>query len=119
MTLAVACGGCVAAVVGAGAGAGGYSYIKGELKSTYDMPIKALWPQTVSALNSLDLTVGSKNVDALGGKIEARRRDGTLVKVRFKPESERSTTVGVRVGTFGSRKASEQVHNAIRKQIGI
>ena len=81
MTLAVVCGGCVAAVVGAGAGVGGYSYVKGELKSTYDMPIKALWPQTVSALNSLDLTVGSKNVDALGGKIEVPTIDGGRARV--------------------------------------
>jgi hypothetical protein len=70
-------------------------------------------------LNSLDLVVGSKHVDALGGTIEARRGDGTPVKVRFKAEGERVTTIGVRVGTFGSRKASEQVHHAIRKQIGI
>ncbi len=117
--LVIACGGCAALVVGAGAGAGGYSYIKGELKHTYSMPVKTLWPHTLATVNSLDLTVKEKYVDALGGKIEARRNDGTPVKVRLKPAGDGSTTVGVRVGTFGSRSRSEQVHSAIRTHSGV
>ncbi len=62
ITLILASGGCVASMEGAGAGAGGYSYIKGELKHTYSMPVKTLWPHTLAAMNSLDLTVKEKYV---------------------------------------------------------
>jgi hypothetical protein len=118
--LCVISSGCVGAalVAGAGAGIGSYSYIKGELKTTYSASLKQTWTHTLAALDSLGLTVGFKQVDALGGKIEARRADGKAVKLRLTPVSDRTTTVGVRVGTFGNRGQSEQVLGAIRKQLG-
>ena len=120
LSLLVLCGGCVAAAVGVGAGAsvGTYSYIKGELQAIYSTPIKRLWPLALTAMQDLRLTVDSKHMDALGGTIEARRADGTPVKVHLKPTSEHSTRIGVRVGTiFGSRVKSERIHNAIKKRL--
>ncbi len=115
------CGGCVAAAVGVGAGAGvgTYSYIKGELKATYSKPLEDVWPQALAAMQDLKLTVDRKQMDALGGEIEARRADGTAVKVHLKPAGERSTIVGVRVGLLGSRDKSERIHRAIQKRLGI
>lgn len=111
------CSGCVAAalVVGAGGGAGTYSYIKGELQATYNQPIQKVWPKTVAAVESLKLTVHSKKMDGLGGTIEAQRADGTAVKVQLSAAGDQSTIIGVRIGLFGNKKQSEQVHGAIRK----
>ncbi len=115
------CSGCVAAalVTGAGAGAGTYSYIKGELQTTYSEPIQKIWPKTLAAIESLKLTVDTKQMDALGGTIEAHRVDGTAVKLRLTPAGDQSTTIAVRVGTFGNKKQSERIHSAIRKQLGV
>jgi len=115
------CSGCIAAAVvaGAGAGVGTYSYIKGELQATYAEPLQKIWPKTVAAVESLQLTVDSKQMDALGGTINARRADGTEVKVQLKPAGDRSTIVGVRVGIFGSKEQSERIHAAIRRELGV
>lgn len=113
-------GGCVPVALGVGAGAavGTYSYIKGELQATYNVAIERLWPHTLAAMRDLRLPIDSERMDALGGIIEARRGDGTPVKVRLKPQAENATLVGVRVGTFGSREKSEIIHNAIRERLG-
>jgi hypothetical protein len=117
----VGCSGCVAASVGAAAGAGAgvgtYSYIKGELEATYSVPIEEIWPHSVAALEALHLHIDTKQMDSLGGRIEARRADGTPVKVRLKPIGQRSTEIGIRIGTFGNREQSERIHNTIQKQL--
>jgi hypothetical protein len=119
MGLLVACSGCVAAAVGAGAGAavGTYSYIKGDLQATYEVSLERLWPPTLAAMRDLRLTIDSERRDALGGVIEAWRVDGTPVTVRLKPEAANVTVVSVRVGTFGSREKSAIIHNAIREHL--
>ncbi len=119
LSLLVFCSGCVAAAVvaGAGAGVGTYSYMNRELTATYHEPLKEIWPKTLTAVKQLQLTFRTKKIDALGGAIEARRADGTMVKIRLTPVGDRDTAVGVRVGTWGSREKSEIVHSAIRKEL--
>lgn len=119
LSLLVICSGCVAAAVGAGAGAGAgtYAYIKGELQATYGTPIEQIWPKTLEALHDLKLTIDRQHMDALGGIIEGRRADGTPFTVQLKPVGERSTTIGVRIGTFGSKSKSELIHRAIHSRI--
>ena len=123
LSLLVLCGGCVVAAVGAaGAGAGTYAYIKGELRSTYSFPLEQSWSQTLQAMQDLKLTVDRKHMDALGGEIEARRADGTPVKVQLKPAGEHSTLIGVRVGSLESvwsKSKAERIHRAIQKRLGV
>ncbi len=118
-SLLMFCSGCVAVAViaGAGAGVGTYSYMNRELTATYHEPLKEIWPKTLSAVKKLQLTFRKKEIDALGGTIEARRSDTTLIKIRLTPVGERDTAIGVRVGTWGDREKSELVHNAIRKEL--
>lgn len=117
LSLLVFCSSCVAAPVvnGAGAGVGTYSYMNRALTATYNEPLKEIWPKILSAVKKLQLTFRKKEIDALGGTIEARRFDGTLVKIQLTPVGNRDTSVSVRVGTWGNREKSELVHNAIRK----
>ena len=120
LSLLMFCSGCVAAPVGTGAGAGvgTYSKMNRELTATYHEPLKEIWPKTLSAMKKLQLTFRKKEIDALGGTIEVRRYDGTLIKIRLTPVGDRDTSIGVRVGTWGNREKSELVHNAIRKELG-
>ncbi len=117
--LLVSCSGCVGAAVvaGAGAGVGTYSYMNRELTATYHEPLQEIWLKTLGAVKKLQLTFRTKKIDALGGAIEARRADGTMVKIRLTPVGERDTAIGVRVGTWGNREKSEIVHSAIRKEL--
>ncbi len=118
LSLLIFCSGCVAAPVGTGAGVGTYSKMKGELTATYHEPLKEIWPKTLSAVKKLQLTFRKKEIDALGGTIEVRRSDSTLIKIRLTPRGDRDTSISVRVGTWGDREKSELVHNAIRKELG-
>ena len=113
MSALALCSGCVTA------GAGTYDFIQGELRTTYSVPIEQVWPKTLAALHELKLTVDRQLLDHLGGEIDARRVDGTAVKVRLKPAGEHSTTVGVRVGTLGNRDHAERIHDIIKKQLGV
>ncbi len=117
LSLLMFCSGCGAAAVGTGAGTGvgTYSKMNRELTATYHEPLKEIWPKTLSAVKKLQLTFRKKEIDALGGTIEVRRFDGTLIKIRLTPMGERDTSISVRVGTWGDREKSELVHNAIRK----
>jgi hypothetical protein len=119
LSLLVFCSGCIAAAVvaGAGAGVGTYSYMNRELTATYNEPLNEIWPKTLSAVKKLQLTFRKKEIDALGGTIEVRRSDGTLIKIRLTPMGDRDTSIGVRVGTWGDREKSELVHKAIRKEL--
>jgi hypothetical protein len=92
--------------------------MKGELTATYHEPLKEIWPKTLSAVKKLQLTFRKKEIDALGGTIEVRRSDSTLIKIRLTPRGDRDTSISVRVGTWGDREKSELVHNAIRKELG-
>lgn len=123
LSLLVICSGCVVAAVGAaGAGAGTFAYIKGELQTTYSVPLTQSWPKTLQAMQDLKLTVDRKQMDALGGIIEGRRADGTPVKVRLKPSGEHSTLIGVRVGNIESmwdKEKARRIHQAIKDRLGV
>jgi hypothetical protein len=120
LSILTLCSGCVAAAVaGAGAGVGTYAYIQGELQATYKVPIARAWPKTLAAMDELKLTIDRQLIDHLGGEIDARRVDGTVVKVRLKAADDYNTTVGVRVGGFGNRQHAERVHAIIQKQLGV
>lgn len=113
--------GCVTTGIGTGGGAGvgTYNYATGELSVLYSVPIEKMWPKVLAALQDLQLTIDSKHMDALGGEIEARRNDGTSVKVWLKPAGDNSTTIDVRVGPFGlgSKEKSERIHSAIQQRL--
>jgi hypothetical protein len=109
------CSGCAAASM-AGAGV---SYVQGELQATYKVPIAQAWPKTLAAMHELKLTIDRQLIDHLGGEIDARRVDGTVVKVRLKAADDHNTTIGVRVGSFGNRQHAERVHEIIQKQLGV
>lgn len=112
----VGCAG-TAVVPGPGAGVGTYSYMNRELTATYDEPLNTIWPKALDAVKKMHLTFRKKEIDALGGTIEARRSDTTLVKIRLTPLAGGDTSISVRVGMWGDREKSALVHKAIRREL--
>ncbi|MBI3988615.1 MAG: DUF3568 family protein [candidate division NC10 bacterium] len=112
--------GCTLLVAGAagGTGAGTVAYIKGELKATYAAPLNRTWEASLDALKALDIQVSRAEKDAAGGTIEARRADGTSVKLSVEPAGPDTTTVKVRIGTFGDQEASQAIHRQIAAHLG-
>lgn len=101
------------------AGTGTYYYMSGNLVWTYPTDMERTWQATLQALQGLDLRVEDRTLDGLGGRIKAIRADGTTIRIRLKPETTRTTTVKVKIGTFGSQEQAENVHNAIRAQLRL
>ena len=110
------CSGCASS---GGPGLEPMTIFKGSYKSPTSVPIEKIWPKTLAAMAELKLTVDRQLLDHIGGEIDARRVDGTVVKVRLTPAGEHSTTVGVRVGAFGNRDHAERIHDIIKKQLGV
>jgi hypothetical protein len=122
MSMLALCSGCVNTAIGPDprANVGTYSYVTRNLESLYSVPLQDLWPAALAAVRNLKLTLEENYLDALGGKVLARRADGTRVKIWLDPVGARSTTsVYVRVGFWGNKDLSERVHQEIRRELGF
>jgi hypothetical protein len=121
MSLLASVSGCVTTAVGGGPNvtAGTYSYLTRELEVIYGIPLADVWPRALAAVESLQLHIDRQTLDGLGGEIQARRADGTKVRVYLKPSGNHSTSISVRVGDLGDREMSERVQRTIREQVGI
>lgn len=115
------CGGCVNTAIGPDprANVGTYSYVTRNLESLYSATLQDMWPATLAAVRNLKLTLEENYLDALGGKVLARRADGTRVKIWLDPVGTRTTSVYVRIGFWGDKDLSERVHQEIRHELGL
>ena len=121
MSLLASVSGCVTTAVGGGPNvtAGTYSYFTRELEVIYGIPLADVWPRALAAVESLQLHIDRQTIDGLGGEIQARRADGTRVRVYLNLSGDHGTSVSVRVGVLGDRELSERVQRTIRQQVGI
>lgn len=109
-------GGCSTAVMvgaGAGAGIGSYSYVKGELIMDYPYDLDQTWNASLTALDRLEIQITESKKDSLGGRIAGKWEDKKPVVVKVKNKGLGVTKVGVRVGQFGDRDASQRIHETI------
>jgi Protein of unknown function (DUF3568) len=107
--------GCFLFVVGAAAGAGaaGYAWVDGEVKTTEGYSMNQTWDASLAAIKDLQFTVTSQSKDALQGDVEARDASNTSISVKLKYISNTSTEIRIRVGTFGDENMSRIILNKI------
>ncbi len=111
--------GCTAAWIAGGAafGAATYAYIQGELEAKYLTDFDTAWQASITGLEELQFEILNTTNDQLSGKIEARRSDGTPLRVKVEVISPRIVEVKVRVGLFGDKVVSERIQATIEKHI--
>ena len=114
VALATALPGCFAATAGALAAVGTYAYSRGELRTTIDAPLDAVYAATFTALEQLRLPVMDEAKDAFNARVKARQIEGGDVQIDLSRESDQVTRVGVRVGTFGDEAKSRVILQRIR-----
>ncbi len=119
LAMALLTAGCTAMVVGAGAGAGVYSYIEGELKRTYPAGIDPATNASLQALEHLKIRVESRDADGITTTVKAKRPNGIPVTVRLTMLSPRVTEIGIRTGYVGlwDRRVSETIHATIAQRL--
>jgi len=112
-----ACGYILVGTLAAGAGAGTYFFVKGNLKRDYEAPVERMWEATLQAVEELRLATESKRHDAFGGEIKGVMANGDSFQIELKRLGENWTEVGVRIGTFGDRTKSEAIHEKILSKL--
>jgi hypothetical protein len=111
------CGGCAAMVAGAGAGV--YTYVAGELKRTYNAPFDKAVSDSLAALQDLKITVLKQTSSGITTTIDAEKSDHTPVTVSITIQGTNLTEVAVRTGVVGlwDKKVSELIHAHIAKRL--
>jgi hypothetical protein len=103
--------GCVA-LLGAGAGAGTFAYIKGNLETTYDATMAQTWDATREALQQMGMTADIDRHDAFSGSLKGTMADGKEFNVVVTRVTDTRTEVAIRIG-LGDKKISEAIHDKI------
>jgi len=107
--------GCPLIILGGGAAGGGaaVAYAKGELEQVHAAPYDRVWDATLRALRTLNIAVSDTQKDQISAKAVGARTDGTAVVVTVLPVTKDSTSVRVRIGSFGDRPTSERIQGQV------
>ena len=111
--------GCAAVIIGAGVGAGTYTYVKGELKRAYNAKFDKTLNVCLSIIADLDQRVLEKTTDGEQTTIRTERKNGSSQTISVSILSKDWTEVSVRSGVFGywNREVSEQFHEFIAERL--
>ena len=113
--------GCAAVLlgVGAGVGAGAYRYMEGNLVREYPVSYTKAWDAANTTLANLKIGVTNSLNNGAKGTLEAVQKDGAKVVLNLTDKGQNVTSISVRVGILGDRKAAERIHNAIASEAGL
>ena len=92
---------------------------RNELERKYPTDFDKCWQATITAIEQLLFSREDASRDALNGRINARRIDGTPIRISFDYISEQVTSIRIKVGLYGEEAISERIHDHIRKNLGI
>ena len=111
--------GCVAVIIGAGVSAGTYTYIKGELKRSYQTQFNKTLQVCIDILDDLNQPIIDKTTDGEKTTIRSKRKDGTEQTIHVSIISIDWTEVSVRTGVLGywKKEISTQFHEFIAERI--
>jgi alanine dehydrogenase len=118
-SLAAFGGGCALLVVGAaaGAGAGGYAYVNGELKSTESASLDKSFEATLAAMKDLNYPVINQSKDVLQAQVTARNSSDKKIVVSLKKVAAAATEFRIRVDTFGDEALSRKILTQIQSHL--
>ena len=110
--------GCKSTVVTPEGTAATYSKAEGVLRATLGGSVPDVVNATNATFEDLELTGVESTVDKLKGKITARMAVGTKVSVNLEAVDFDTTSIRIKVGTFGDRSISMQIFRSIEKRLG-
>lgn len=112
--------GCAAVIVGTGVGVGTYTYLRGDLKRSYQVKFDKILDVCTSVLNDLNQPILKKTTDGEKTTIETERKNGSPQTITVSIASVDWTEVSVRTGVFGywNKEVSRQFHEFIAERIG-
>jgi uncharacterized iron-regulated membrane protein len=106
--------GCGALFVGAAGGAvAGALYYQGVLKADVDATPQAVISATERAFRDLIWSKEVATASAADGLATARTATGKTVKVTVEAKTPETSTLGIRIGTFGDENLSRLLYDRI------
>jgi len=111
--------GCIAIVVGAGAGAGTFAYVDGQLSRTYNAKYEKTYEVCKNILADMKQPILEEETDGLQTTIRSQRADETPMTVKVRIIDPDWTEVSVRTGYIGvwKKEISEQFHEFVAQRI--
>ena len=109
--------GCVPLLVGAAAGVGGVTYVKGAVVQNVTHTVDKVNKASVKALKDLKLFIISDELNKHSSVVKAEDEKGKKISVFIDALTEYSSKITIRVGTFGDQVKSQEILNAILKKL--
>jgi hypothetical protein len=111
--------GCIALLVGAGAGAGTFAYVDGHLSRTYQATYLKTYEACIGILKDMKQPVLEEKTDGTETTIKSERSDKTPMTITVKIIDPEWTEVSVRTGHIGvwKKEISEQFHEFLAERI--
>ncbi len=109
--------GCSSAVVTPEGTEASYSWVEGALVSVLAAPMPEVVNATTATLDDLELVAVDSTVDRLKGRITARMAVGTKVAINLEAVDFESTSIRIKVGTFGDRSVALQILRNIERRL--
>ena len=111
--------GCIALVVGAGAGAGTFAYVDGQLNRTYQANYETTYAVCKGILQDMKQPILEEKTDGTQTTIKSQRVDETPMTLKVRIIDPEWTEVSVRTGHIGlwKKEISEQFHEFIAERI--
>jgi hypothetical protein len=111
--------GCIALVVGAGAGAGTFAYVNGKLSRTYQANYETTYAVIKSILEDMKQPILEEKTDGTQTTIRSQRVGETPMTINVRIIDPEWTEVSVRTGHIGvwKREISEQFHEFVAERI--
>jgi uncharacterized lipoprotein len=104
-------------LLGAGMTAGTYHVIQGDLTRLYRAGYDRAWDAAVLTLEQMEMKVVKETRGDAKGKIEAKRYDGTPIRLMIKQKALDVTELRVRIGSVGDRAKAELFHEQFRGNV--
>ena len=111
--------GCIAIVVGAGAGAGTFAYVNGNLSRTYQANYETAYEVCKGILEDLKQPILEEKTDGTQTTIRSQRADETPMAITVRIIDPQWTEISVRTGHIGvwKKEISEQFHEFVAERI--
>ena len=111
--------GCIALVIGAGAGAGTFAYVNGKLSRTYQANYETTYAVIKSILEDMKQPILEEKTDGTQTTIRSQRVDETPMIINVRIIDPVWTEVSVRTGHIGvwKKEISEQFHEFVAERI--
>ncbi|MDR4496245.1 MAG: DUF3568 family protein [Nitrospirales bacterium] len=109
--------GCVALMVGAGAGAAGTVYVMGKLQERVEAKVQKVQEAAIAGLQDLNLPIRKNQGDKLSANIESETADEKTIWVHVDFISESFSELTIRVGLTGDEHRSREILRAIKRHL--